>query len=117
MADATRLILVIEDNADIADSIREILEYEGYGVRVAPTGEQALEVLTDGPGASLILLDVKLPDMSGGELMSVLADLSQFRTPVVVVTAGKEIPPNVDGVLYKPFDVDALLELVRKFVG
>lgn len=114
MTERPRQILIVEDYDDIADSIRDILEAEGYAVSSVRTGEGALDALDTNGQFDLILLDMKLPDMSGGELFSVLQDLSQFQTPVVAVTASKQVPPMVSAVLHKPFDVDSLLNIVRE---
>lgn len=114
MADFPRSILVVEDHTDIADSIREILEDEGYVVHTSGTATEALDMFQEVGHLDVILLDVKLPDMSGSELLKVLEDFSQFDTPVVVMTAGKETPPNVHRVLRKPFELDALLSTVRE---
>ena len=63
----TRSIVIVEDDEDIAESIRYNLEREGFRVRVAVTGEDALNLILDRP-PNLILLDLNLPHMSGFEM-------------------------------------------------
>ena len=62
-----RSIMIVEDDEDIAESIRYNLEREAFRVRVAVTGEDALNLILDGP-PSLVLLDLNLPQMSGFEI-------------------------------------------------
>jgi two-component system, OmpR family, alkaline phosphatase synthesis response regulator PhoP len=62
-----RNIIIVEDDEDIADSIRYNVDREGFRVRVAVTGEDALSLILNGP-PSLILLDLNLPGMNGFEI-------------------------------------------------
>src|ERR1044072_3808870 len=62
-----RSIVIVEDDEDISDTIKYNLEREGFRVRTAATGEEALNVIIDRP-PNLILLDLNLPQMSGFEL-------------------------------------------------
>src|ERR1700733_15674546 len=63
----TTSIIIVEDDEDIADSIRYNLERESFRVRIASTGEAALDLILGRP-PDLILLDLNLPHMSGFEL-------------------------------------------------
>src|SRR5215470_8247039 len=62
-----RTVVIVEDDEDIADSIRYNLEREGFRVRIATTGEDALSLILERP-PSLVLLDLNLPRMSGFEI-------------------------------------------------
>src|SRR5262245_63662051 len=88
-SDQTRVrsIIIVEDDEDIADSIRYNLEREGFRVRVAGTGEDALKLILEGP-PSLILLDINLPHMSGFEICRRLRAESLTATvPILMLTA------------------------------
>src|SRR5688572_19970938 len=81
-------VLIVEDDEDIANSIRYNLEREsGFDVRVAPTGEDGLkEILREAP--ALVLLDISLPLMSGFELCRRLRrDAETSKIPIIVLTA------------------------------
>lgn len=124
-------ILVIEDDPDIAESIRYNLEREGaYSARVAESGEDALKAaLGNGhrpeatPDASpdLIILDLNLPGMSGFELCRRLRTEELTRkTPIIMLTARTEERDKVRGLelgaddyMTKPFSVRELVARVR----
>ena len=83
-SDQTRLrtVIIVEDEKDIADSIRYNLELEGFRVRVVTTGEDALNLILDRP-PNLILLDLNLPHMNGFELCRRLrAESTTTRVPI-----------------------------------
>src|SRR3989441_512161 len=103
-------ILVVEDNADTAALLRDLLEGEGYEVETAATGEAAFEALAVAPDIDLMVLDLMLPGMSGYEVIERLraqAELSDL--PILVLSAlgsasarvrglreGAGLPPGVE---------------------
>jgi len=112
-------ILVIEDDLDIRETCRQILEYEGYTVLTAANGEQGLEILRrGGVRPALILLDMMMPVMNGWEFLKNRNGDAELRTiPVVVVTAagrlGGDEPASVQGFLKKPIELEVLLDTVK----
>src|SRR5256714_13741744 len=84
-----RPVLIIEDDADIAEGVRYSLEREGFAVRVAMTGEQGLTAALDAQAPpSMIILDLMLPGMSGMELCRRLRrESATKRTPIIMLTA------------------------------
>lgn len=116
------LVLIVEDDADIAESLRYNLEREGLKTRIAETGEQGLASALDAKAApSLIILDLMLPGMSGMELCRRLRREPQTkRTPIIVLTARASEADRVAGLdlgaddyVTKPFSVRELLARVR----
>src|SRR6266571_5791262 len=98
-ADGTRVrgIIIVEDDEDIADSIRYNLEREGFRVRVAATGEDALNLILERP-PNLVLLDLNLPYMSGFELCRRLrAEATTARVPILMLTARTDESDKVLG--------------------
>jgi CheY-like chemotaxis protein len=114
-----RSILVVDDEPSIVDALADVLRWEGYQVLTASNGERALEELARGH-ASLVLLDYMMPVMDGLlALERIRADPAWRSIPVVVMTAA-QLPTGSsgwDGLLRKPFEVDALFELVRGLAG
>jgi PAS domain S-box-containing protein len=111
-------VLVVEDEADIANLIRIHLEREGYTVQIAGRGEEALRMAREiQPG--LITLDILLPDMDGFTLLEQLKkDSRTAHIPVIVVSI---VPEREKGLrlgavdyLGKPIDEERLIELVRR---
>ncbi|MBX5479614.1 MAG: response regulator transcription factor, partial [Pyrinomonas methylaliphatogenes] len=117
-----RPVLVIEDDADIAESLRYNLEREGLEVRVASTGERGLMAALDPTRPpALIILDLMLPGMSGMELCRRLRrEPATRRTPIIMLTARSSETDRVAGLdlgaddyITKPFSVRELLARVR----
>lgn len=118
---ARRRVLIVEDDEDIANSIRYNLEREGvFDVRVAHTGEDGLkEIVREVP--SLVLLDVNLPLMSGFELCRRLRrDDETARVPIIVLTARTDESDRVlglqlgaDDYVLKPFSMRELVARVH----
>jgi DNA-binding response OmpR family regulator len=112
-------ILIVEDDSSVVEVLRRILETEGYEVDVAETGRNAVEKST-AKAYDLALLDLRLPDMNGSEVLRVM----RSRTPrtAVIILSGYPEPPHpatssdlrADGYLVKPVDVEELLKTVRQ---
>ena len=111
-------ILVVEDEAGIADFLKRGLEAEGYHVTVAVDGVSG-ERLAVGQGADLVILDRMLPGRDGIE---VLAAIRRARPslPVILLTAKAEVADRVEGLdlgaidyVTKPFAFEELLARVR----
>ncbi|HSE38418.1 MAG TPA: response regulator transcription factor [Blastocatellia bacterium] len=115
-----RSIIIVEDDEDIADSIRYNLEREGFRVRIAATGEDALNLILDRP-PNLILLDLNLPHMSGFELCRRLrAEATTVRVPILMLTARADeadmvlgLNMGADDYLTKPFSMRELVARVN----
>jgi|SRR5690625_271056 len=109
-------ILVVDDEVDIAEALRAVLEAEGYQVEIAVDGEQCLRLLRE-KQPDLLLLDVMMPVVDGfGVLEQMHKD--QLQVPVVMMSA---IRPDkrladygVEDFLKKPFQLETLLETVAK---
>ena len=113
-------VLVVEDEAALADLLRYNLEREGYRVTVAGDGEEALVAAAESP-PDLVLLDWMLPKASGVEVCRRLRARQETRnTPVVMLTARDEESDRVRGLdtgaddyLTKPFSMNELLARLR----
>ena len=114
-------ILVVDDEADLVESLSFNLQQAGYSTRTATTGEQALTALAALPRPDLVILDLMLPDMSGNDICKHLrGDPSTRKLPVIMLTArGDEIDRvlglelGADDYVVKPFSVRELLLRVK----
>jgi len=112
MTSPTPLILIVEDDLAIRESLRDLLVEEGYRVAEADHGAQALERLAE-ETPSLIILDLWMPVMTGGELMEKLrADARWASLPVLVLTAANEEADPALTTLRKPVGLETLLAAV-----
>jgi len=115
-----RKILVVEDDEDIRNMLMLALEIEGYSTVGAANGKEGLDLLPKMSGPCLILLDLMMPVMNGWEfLQAKRKDNVVSVIPVVIVSAFTDQAEGeeVDGVLKKPIDFDALLRCVKQHCG
>ena len=108
-------VLVVDDEADIRESLRLLLEHEGFEVRTAADGAQAVAAMeADEP--CFVILDLMMPVMDGWEVAGRMHDDAHLASiPMCVVTATPEWAPSDSAcVLKKPIDIEALLGFVRK---
>ena len=116
-----RTILIVDDEASILESLQEILEHEGYAVVVAANGKQALaEVERARP--SLVLTDLMMPQLNGLQLLEALRARPELEGLPVVLMSAVHAPPVRATQLWtaflgKPFEIDALLEVIRRALG
>jgi DNA-binding response OmpR family regulator len=115
-------VLVIEDDPDIAESLRYNLERDGLSALVSDTGEKGLALALNGKTPpALIILDLMLPGMSGTELCRRLRrEPATRRTPIIMLTAKTSEADRVTGLdlgaddyITKPFSVRELMARVR----
>ncbi|MGI8916256.1 MAG: response regulator transcription factor [Chloroflexota bacterium] len=113
-------VLVVDDDDGIRGALQAMLEDEGYRVRAAGNGLEALTMCGEGLPA-LILLDLMMPKMDGVTFMEVLRRGYDQIPPVLVLSASQRAPQQVkqmgaEGFLAKPFDLDELLMAVERLV-
>lgn len=112
-----RQILVVDDDPDLTDLVRELLHGEGYIISVAPSGERAEQMARARP-PDLIILDVDLPGMKGPEVCRRLREFS--TAPILFLTAASSDADQIvgftagaDDYVTKPFGPHVLLARVR----
>jgi CheY-like chemotaxis protein len=112
-------ILIVEDDKEIRESLKDVLEIEGYQVVTASNGQEAIETLRTMPQPCLILLDLMMPVMNGWEFLKYRRTFDALATiPVAIVTAAGEIKSqglHAEAIIKKPIDLDVLLKWVGQF--
>jgi DNA-binding response OmpR family regulator len=113
-------ILVVEDDADIRDTIAAILEMEGYAVDLASNGEEAISVIDD-HRPRLVLLDMRMPVLDGWGFAQVMRERG-VKIPIIVMTAAQDAGRwareiGAQGYIAKPFDLGDLLMQVERYAG
>jgi len=117
----TETILFVEDEPMLLESVRELLEQEGYTVYAARTGEEALRIFSErGPEVGLVVTDVELPDISGWDAFRKMHE----RDPAVraLMVSGYLDPPmrarmlegGARGFLRKPYTLGEMLRSMRE---
>jgi DNA-binding response OmpR family regulator len=113
-ADTRRRVLLIEDDADIAEAIGYQMEKVGLSVRVARTGEEGLEAVRR--GVDLVLLDLNLPGMDGLEVCRMIRrQQTTAHVPIIIVSARADevdrvlgLEMGADDYVVKPFSLKEL---------
>jgi two-component system nitrogen regulation response regulator NtrX len=95
-------ILVVDDEASIRDSLRMILEYEGYRVETAGDGIEALRIARDRP-PDAIVLDLRMPEMDGLETLRQLRERG-YEMPVLVISGHADVATAVEATRRGAFD-------------
>ena len=110
-------VLVVEDEADLREMIREGLELNGYLVVTAEHGQDALDKIAGIEAVCLVILDLLMPVMNGWDFVQKMRQRSELASiPVVVHTSAPgPTPAGVTRVLQKPVMFDRLLSTVREY--
>jgi CheY-like chemotaxis protein len=109
-------VLIVDDDDDIRETLRVCLEEEGFAVRTARNGLEALASLAEGALPGLILLDLMMPEMNGWEVLEQLrSDTERAAIPVAVMSGShRGEVRTATYVVPKPFDLGAMVDLVRE---
>lgn len=112
-------VLVVDDDPDIGDMVSLVLEQHGYEVRSANNGLEALERIRGGWHPDVILLDMRMPVMTGPEFVSTYRVGPPPHARIVAVTAARDARESAasvaaDDCIAKPFDLDELVEVIGR---
>lgn len=112
-------ILIVDDDKKDRDFMKRSLESVGYDVLLAKDGAVALDLLNVN-GINVILLDIKMPTLSGYDLLRLLKQRADEELKIIYssVVLRREVDmEDVDGFLQKPFSSEVLLKTVNEVVG
>lgn len=122
---AKQSILVVEDNRSVLQMIEIVLQEAGFQVRSVPTGDDALEKLSDGPLPDLVISDITMPGSTDG--LGLARTISKTDGgPKIILISGRRLPPDKENNIvktmgynaffYKPFKPEALLQKVNSLL-
>jgi len=114
----SKIILVVDDDANIRNLIIEVLNVIGCKSTGARNGKQALELLTNHT-FDLITLDISMPEMDGIQFLKELIKVAPSIKVILVTGISQFLKPHpqVKAVITKPFDIEQLLAVVNKYAG
>src|SRR5437762_1463449 len=117
-----QIVLIVDDDRNVAEGLLEVLESEGYEVQTADNGRSALDRLRGGLRPCAILLDLMMPVMDGWDFRHAqMSDADLKEIPVVVISAAGFSADTVRaqfggvGYLTKPFELGRFVSTVRSF--
>lgn len=116
-------ILLVDDDAEIVESLRLALESNGYTVLVARDGNQGL-ALSERENPDLVILDMMMPKRSGFLVLEKMRRTRETPLRVIMITANEGSRHKayaemlgVDDYIRKPFPMDRLIESVQRLIG
>ena len=113
------MILVVDDDLGVLDLISTLLTEEGYAVETAKSGQEALDKSREN-FYSLALIDIKLPDFEGIQLLKMIKETDPKMRKIIVTgyqtleNTRQALNLGADMYLVKPFEAEKLLEAVRR---
>ena len=124
MLESSASALVVEDDDQMAEVLRFMLEREGYSVQVAPDGRTALRLIDTVQAPAIVLLDVMLPHVDGYELLARMRGSESWGSvPVIIVSARSQeqdivrgLDAGADDYIAKPFKPEELRARIRRLV-
>lgn len=119
-----RLILIVDDNAELCVNLADILQGEGYRAVCVHSAEQALEAARSN-NADVFLIDLKLPTSNGLDVYLALKDIRPDATAIMITAYADELPHLVEGslahgaytCLKKPIDCQVLSEILSQVLA
>jgi DNA-binding response OmpR family regulator len=121
VAEGDRSILLVEDDAALAETLERYLSAHRLSVTVAGSAEDAARLLSSGMRPGLVILDINLPGGTGWDLLRDQAYLKSGSPPVVITTATNVAPRRlrefpIAGYLAKPFPIPALMSAIDRLL-
>ncbi len=116
---AKQKILIVDDEPDILESVKEVLEREGFEVEGVNSAKECIEKAKV-KKHDLILIDIYMPGMSGEELFKALRKTTNHLTPLAYITIKPRAEvdlTDVDGFIQKPFENKELIKEVNKILS
>lgn len=117
-------ILIVDDETDILEILKFVLEAQGYECITATDGEMGLSLARE-INPDLIILDVMMPKINGYKISRLLKYDSKYKDiPIIMVTARSQLEDKMIGeetgvneYITKPFELDAIVKKVESYLG
>lgn len=121
----TKQVLIIDDDNRNIFALSAVLRSKGYNCVSSVNVSDAVQLLQSGTGIGIILMDMMMPDMDGYEAIPRIKNLEEGENiPIIAVTAQAMVgdrqrclAAGADGYIAKPVDVDALMNLLKQYIG
>ena len=108
-------VMIVDDETDIRESLKELFEDEGYEVTTAANGAEALQQLASGSLPCAVVLDLIMPVVGGVEVYAQMqADPRLAQIPVIISTSDPSRAPSGVLIMKKPIDLNRLLNTVQR---
>jgi two-component system, sensor histidine kinase and response regulator len=109
-------VLIVDDEPDIRDSLKDFFKDEGWSVDAAANGAEALDILQAEEPPDVVILDLLMPVLGGNDLYAKMqADPRLAKVPVIISTSDPSRAPSGVLIMKKPVNLDRLLETVERY--
>jgi CheY-like chemotaxis protein len=110
-------LLIVEDEEDLREMLRDALERRGFHVATAANGQEALAMSPQIEHICLVLLDLFMPEMNGWDFFEAIKSRKEFKdVPVIITTsAPNRAPAGATRVMKKPLSLDRVVSAVQEF--
>ena len=114
-----KTVMVVDDEGDVRETVRAVLEKEGYAVVTAISGDDALKKVRGGTKPNLVLLDIMMPGTPVKKIVPKLGAKVVYLSVVRLSDLEKKelMGNNVKGFVQKPFDIKHLVSEVKRHLG
>jgi DNA-binding response OmpR family regulator len=115
-------IMLVEDDSDLRSCLAEVLEFEGYEVLTASSGQEAMGIFDQGKGVDLVISDHYMRNGSGIDLLKYLRAKNPLRPAFFLITGQSEMSgANAKSIgaqefILKPFDIPELFATVKRYL-
>ena len=112
-------ILIVDDGQEDLDVMKSVLEKENYEIKTAMDGASGLDLL-EGDGFDLILIDIKMPTLSGYDLLRLMRQRLNHKVKMIYISIVPEQEvdmSDIDGFIQKPFSPEKLVAEIKKVLG
>jgi CheY-like chemotaxis protein len=108
-------VMIVDDDDDVRAMLEIVLVDQGFDVTSASNGKQALEQLRNTPVAPVVLLDLRMPVMTGWEMIEALRDENRLdAVPIIICTSSPNEAPSGFAVVAKPVSLQRLVGAIRE---
>jgi CheY-like chemotaxis protein len=114
---ARHTLLIVEDEEDLREMLRDALERRGFNVVTASNGQEALAAIPKIEHICLVLLDLFMPEMNGWDFFDALKSKQDWQEiPVIITTSAPDrAPAGANRVMQKPLNLDRVVSTVQEF--
>jgi len=117
------LVMVVDDDPNIRESLKDVLEHKGFVVTLASDGKEAIKIIKERP-EDIIFIDMKLPVLNGLETYLALREVNPKITAIIMTAYRQEMKELIEqalakgaySCLYKPFDPKEILDIIGEII-
>jgi DNA-binding NtrC family response regulator len=118
MTSSEKLIMIVDDNDSLTNTLSKILQRKGFNVTIANSGSAALEIIKVKPNVDVVLMDIKMPDLNGVETFKLMKEITPDAIVIMMTAYAVEdliaevLNAGAYGIIRKPMDIEKTITLI-----